>query len=296
MGLIFDIKRFAIHDGPGIRTTVFLKGCPLTCVWCHNPEGISQTPDIMWSREQCIACKTCENTCPHNALHVSDIALQVDAACTLCGACAEECPSHALKMIGKEMTVPQVVAEVEKDMIFYDQSQGGVTFSGGEPLMQPDFLLKLLKACKTQGIHTAVDTSGFAPFNVLSRVSEYTDVFLYDVKVINDTTHKKYTGVSNRSILKNLETLSGENEIIVRYPVIPGVNDSKKDVSDFRDFVSSLHLKEVTILPYHKAGIEKGNKLIPPTELFIADVPSAETIAAIEKVLKNVGLQVTRGG
>ena len=293
MGIIFDIKRYAIHDGPGIRTTVFLKGCPLTCVWCHNPEGITKEPEFMWSQQQCIHCKTCQNVCPQNALSFDHVLQIDDKKCTVCSACSDACPSQALVLLGKEMSVTQVVKEIEKDILFYDESNGGVTISGGEPLMQPDFLYTLLKVCKAHNIHTAVDTSGYAPFAVLSKVKKYTDLFLYDIKGINDEVHKKVTGVSNALILKNLKALSRTKDIIVRYPLIHDINDSKTDIEAFTEFISSIRVDHVDILPYHKTG-EKAKKL--KKALFVTDPPSTETIEDMRKMLKRSGLTVTIGG
>jgi len=296
MGLIFDIKRYAVHDGPGIRTTVFLKGCPLTCLWCHNPEGISKESELMWSKERCIHCKTCQNACLQGALTFSDDALHINKnTCTLCTTCADVCPSQALEVIGKEMTVTQVIKEIEKDTIFYDESKGGVTFSGGEPLMQPDFLYQLLKACKEQGIHTAVDTSGYSSSDVLLKIGAYTDLFLYDVKVINDRIHKETTGVSNNLILKNLkELLRAGKEIIVRFPLIPGVNDGEKDIGELGEFVSSVTVKKVNILPYHRAGIEKAKRL--NQNPFMCEPPSHGGVTSVKKMLEECGLNVTVGG
>jgi pyruvate formate lyase activating enzyme len=296
IGIVFDIKRYAIHDGPGIRTTVFLKGCPLNCLWCHNPEGISSEPEFMWRKERCIDCRECQKSCPREAISFSDRLLLDSQKCDLCGACWTACPSHALELIGKKMTVPHVMKEIEKDIIFYDESGGGVTFSGGEPLLQPDFLYNLLKACNKRGIHTAVDTSGYTSPDILLKISRYTDLFLYDVKVIDDEIHKKYTGVSNTLILENLKMLSNNKRVIVRFPVIPGVNDDKRSTQEIGTFLSSLPIEEVAILPYHKAGIEKGKRLTTPRNSFIRDVPSTKTLDRIGKELKYYGLKVTRRG
>jgi pyruvate formate lyase activating enzyme len=297
MGLIFDIKKYAIHDGPGIRTTIFLKGCPLTCWWCHNPEGIRREPEFMWSKERCLHCEACVNACPKNALSFSpegDLNITMQP-CNTCTACVTACHAQALELIGKEMTVEEVMKEIEKDTIFYDESKGGVTFSGGEPLMQPDFVYNLLKTCKERAIHTALDTCGYAPPDILKRISSITDLFLYDVKVINDEIHKKATGVSNALILENLKMLSRmKKDIIVRIPLIPGINDDEKSITDLGEFVSALHVKEVSILPYHKSGLEKMRKL--KKTIVHIDPPSPEKITALEKKLISYGLHVKRGG
>ncbi len=293
--MIFDIKRFAVHDGPGIRTTVFLKGCPLSCLWCHNPEGKKREPEFMWSEERCIACKTCQKVCPQGSLTFSE-GLKIDKTCTLCRMCVDACPSQALQLSGRTMTVAQVLEEVEKDRIFYDESQGGVTFSGGEPLMQPGFLYSLLKACKRQGIHTTVDTCGYASTDILLRMTRYTDLFLYDVKVIDDTTHIKMTGVSNSLILENLRRLSYmKKPAIIRFPFVPGVNDTEEDITDLGRFVSSLECaEEVDILPYHKGGIAKVKKLGKDTAEY--EPPSDKTLERARRILEDFRLKVKIGG
>jgi len=300
VGLIFDIKRFAIHDGPGIRTTVFLKGCPLNCLWCHNPEGKAREREFMWWKEKCVGCRDCENACTKSAISFYDDSLLLDKRkCDLCGACVNVCHSQALKLIGKEMTVAQIMKEIEKDMLFYDESRGGVTFSGGEPLMQPFFLHGLLKACKERGVHTAVDTCGHTNSDVLLEISKHVDLFLYDVKVINDEKHIKFTGVSNKLILDNLNMLSKiRQKLIVRFALIPGVNNDKEDILELGAFVSSLeNVKEISILPYHKGGIEKSKRLRKPEYLFfLSHSPTAETISEIERTLKDFGLMIQIGG
>ncbi|MBU7024617.1 MAG: glycyl-radical enzyme activating protein, partial [Theionarchaea archaeon] len=174
IGIIFDIKRYALHDGPGIRTTVFLKGCPLTCGWCHNPEGKNPRPELTWREERCIGCKSCQSTCPRDAIQYRDHPELNKTLCDLCGACVEICPSGALELVGTSVTENQVLDEIKKDILFYDQSNGGVTFSGGEPLAQPEFLYELVKACKEQEIHTTIDTCGYAPQESLLKIVDYT--------------------------------------------------------------------------------------------------------------------------
>jgi len=300
MGMVFDIRRYSIHDGPGIRTTVFHKGCPLDCLWCHNPEGKVREQEFMWWKERCIECRDCQKVCAKGAISFPDESLLLDRRkCDLCRACVDACHSQALTLVGKKMTVTQVVTEIEKDVFFYDESGGGVTFSGGEPLMQPYFLHSLLKACEQLGIHTAVDTCGYANPDVLSRISQHTDLFLYDVKVINDEKHMKFTGVSNNLILENLKKLSHNGQrIIVRFPLIPGVNDDEKDVLELGAFVSSLkNVEELSILPYHKSGVEKAKRLKKTKDLsFTSHSPSTETLNEIAKKLKDFGLKIQIGG
>jgi pyruvate formate lyase activating enzyme len=299
-GTVFDIKRYAIHDGPGIRTTVFLKGCLLKCPWCHNPEGRNQKPEFMWWAEKCIGCEDCRNACPEDAISFSDDSLFLDETkCDFCGACTDACPSEALKLVGDEMTVTQVLKVIEKDRAFYDQSGGGVSLSGGEPLLQPDFSLYLLRACKERGIHTAIDTCGHVDSKSLMRIAEHVDLFLYDLKLINEEKHKRFTGVSNQLILENLKKLSDSGQkTIVRLPLIPGVNDDGKDIQEVGEFVSSLGgLREVSVLPYHRGGIEKSRRLNrSEDQLYKNRPPSVETLSRVEKKLKSFGLKVELGG
>jgi len=298
--MVFDIKRYAIHDGPGIRTTVFLKGCLLNCSWCHNPEGKAREQEFMWWKERCIGCRDCQNVCTKGAISFLDDSFVFDnKKCDLCRACADACHSQALKLVGKEMTVTQAMKEIEKDMVFYDESGGGVTLSGGEPLLQPDFSASLLRACKEIGIHTAVDTCGHADSDIVSKVSKHVDLFLYDLKLINDEKHAKFTGVSNKLILENLKRLSDNGQkIIVRFPLVPGVNDDEKDVLELGGFVSSLKgVKELSILPYHKAGVEKSKRLKKQTDLFFVNhSPSVETLREVEQKLRGFGLRIQIGG
>jgi pyruvate formate lyase activating enzyme len=299
-GMVFDIKRYAIHDGPGIRTTVFLKGCLLNCPWCHNPEGKAKEQEFMWWKEKCMGCRECQSVCPKGAITFPDDFLLLDKTkCDLCKACVDACHSEALKLVGKNMTLTRVMKEIEKDTPFYDESGGGATLSGGEPLIQPDFSHRLLKACKELRIHTVVDTCGHADSDVLLKISKHVDLFLYDLKVISDEKHTKFTGLSNKLILENLKKLSHNGQkIIVRFPLVPGVNDDEKDISELGEFVSSLEgVKELSILPYHRTGVEKSKRLRKPTDLFFMNQsPSAETLSEIEKKLKDFGLKIQIGG
>lgn len=247
-----------------------------------------------------MGCRDCQDACTRSAISfLADSLLLDKRKCDLCEACVNACHSQALKLIGKEMKVTQIMQEIEKDTMFYDESKGGVTFSGGEPLMQPSFLLDLLRACKEIGIHTAVDTCGYADSDVLLKISKYVDLFLYDVKVIDDEKHIKFTGVSNKLVLDNLNRLSKIGQkIIVRFALIPGVNNDKEDILELGAFVSSVeNVEEISILPYHKGGIEKLKRLRKPEDLlFVSHFPTAETIGEIERTLKDFGLTTQIGG
>lgn len=298
-GNIFDIKRYAIHDGPGIRTTVFLKGCPLNCLWCHNPESVASRQQLIWRKERCLGCQDCQKSCPKGAISFSQEDLIINEnRCNLCGDCVAVCHSQALELIGKEMTVAQVMHEVEKDIPFYDESGGGVTFSGGEPLMQPDFLHSLVKACKEMEIHTAVDTCGYVNSDVLLRISEDVNLFLYDLKLVDNDKHIQFTGVSNQVILKNLKLLSQrEKKIIIRFPLIPGVNDDEENIIATGKFVASLkNVNELSILPYHRAAVEKFKRLHKTKKPFISHPPSPEELSVIKRIFNQLGLKTHIGG
>jgi len=298
-GIVFDFKKFSIHDGPGIRTTVFLKGCPLACWWCHNPESQARQPEMMLRDSRCIRCGACLAVCPAAAItrHGEDIVTD-RSLCTRCGQCAEVCFAEAREQIGREMTVAQVMAEIERDLSFYDESGGGVTFSGGEPLLQRDFLLALLKSCRAKDIHTAVDTSGFATWDTLERILPYTNLFLYDLKVMDEAKHRQVTGVSNRLILDNARALAARGcAIILRMAIIPGINDDADNIRRTAEFAAALpHLQGVSLLPYHTAAIDKYQRLHLPYGIAEITPPSAERLAEIAQTLNSFGLQVKIGG
>jgi len=298
-GMVFDIKKFSIHDGPGIRTTVFFKGCPLRCWWCHNPESQALEPELVFRANRCIRCEACLSVCAQGAISWDGDVVSTDMEeCVLCGACVEVCYAEAREIVGREMAVVQVMAEIERDVAFYDESGGGVTFSGGEPLLQRDFLLALLRACRKEEIHTAVDTCGFSPWETLDSIREYVDLFLYDLKLMDDARHRKFTGVSNKLILGNLQALAqrGHN-IVLRVPIIPGVNDDDGDISQIGAFAAAWpRLNRVDILPYHHAGVDKYNRLHRVYELPEIRPPSDERMAGIAEILRGFGLQVKIGG
>jgi pyruvate formate lyase activating enzyme len=298
-GVIFDVKKFSIHDGPGIRTTVFFNGCPLSCWWCHNPESQALEPEMTFWENRCIRCRACLAVCAQDAISWNGNGVSTDGQkCTLCGACVKACYAQARQIAGRETTVAQVMAEIEQDIAFYDESGGGVTFSGGEPLLQQGFLLALLVACKAKEIHTAVDTCGFAPWQTLNNIREHVDLFLYDLKLIDDARHQKFTGVSNELILENLQALSqrGHN-IVLRVPIVPGINDDDENIRQTGTFAAALPCVErVDLLPYHHAGTAKYERLNKVYELPEIRPPSDERMAGIARILKEFGLPVKIGG
>lgn len=298
-GTVFDIKKFSLHDGPGIRTTVFFKGCGLRCWWCHNPESQRPRPELLLRPELCIQCGACRAECPHGAVQPDGECFITDRArCDLCGSCVAVCAADAREIVGREMTVEQVMAKVLPDVIFYDQSGGGVTFSGGEPLLQVDFLLDLLRACKDHDLHTVVDTCGFASPETFERVRPYVDLFLYDVKLMDDARHRVVTGASNDLILDNLRRLAAhDHPVILRVPVIPRCNDDADTLRQIGALAQSLpNVIRVDLLAYHTLGIDKYKRLDRPNPMPETAAPSEGDMAAIRRLLESFGLNVTIGG
>jgi len=297
-GIIFDIKKFAIDDGPGIRTTIFFKGCPLRCWWCHNPEGQVLAPELIYRRRRCTGCAECVKDCPSKALSCVDGNISINRKkCNLCGRCSQRCPTDALSIIGKEMSVKEVLKEIDKDSIFYDESKGGVTVSGGEPLLQIGFLNALLEECKERNIRTAVDTCGYASRKAIDKIRDKVDLFLYDFKVMDEKKHRKYTGVSNKPILENFERLAenGSN-ILVRFAIIPGINDNQDNITKMAEFVLSHGVKNICLLPYHRTGIDKYKGLSRSYKLEKTQTPSDQNLRLIKEKLETFGLRVKIGG
>ena len=298
-GEIFDIKKYAIHDGPGIRTTVFFKGCPLSCWWCHNPESLGTATQRLYRGERCIGCQECLAACANGAIRQFEDQLQwIAADCRYCRICAQVCPAEAVEFIGQTMTVDEVVAEIAKDTLFYDQSGGGVTISGGEPLMQPSFLIQLLDACGEQGLHRTVDTSGQADTQTLLETALRTDLFLYDLKHMDPEKHYRYTGVSNDMILTNLKQLSRQGaRIIIRLPVIPGINADEENIERTGALAAALPgVIGISILPYHCAAETKYRNLDLKNKAFDIQRPCADVIASVARQLASYNLAVNIGG
>jgi pyruvate formate lyase activating enzyme len=293
-GMVFDIKKYSINDGPGIRTTVFLKGCPLDCWWCHNPESKSLKPELMYRANRCTLCAECVDDCPLGAISVNGVGTTDRTKCDNCGICAEICYNGARELLGREMTVAQVMKEIERDVPFFDQSGGGVTFSGGEPLMQRKFLTEMLRACRAHDIHTVVDTSGFATWEVLDGIRGDVNLFLYDLKSMDDERHKQYTGVSNKLILENLEKLSAVGaKCAVRIPLIPGVNDDAENLHESGKFLARLtNIISVELMGYHEIARGKYEALGMAYRLPETKAPSTEKMQSAAKILEVFGLSV----
>lgn len=285
---IFDIKRFAVHDGNGIRTTVFFKGCPLRCVWCHNPEGLSTEPQLGLYGHKCIACGECVSVCPSGAHGIVDNIHTLERSrCNVCGACSTVCLGEALILYGRELTVEELLARLLEDKDFYDNSGGGVTLSGGECLLQADVCAELLKHLKENGVHTAVDTCGLVPRESFDKVIPYTDIFLYDVKAYDEETHIRCTGRSNGQILENLRYLDGLGKPTeIRIPYVPEYNSDQTE--KIAKYLSAFkHITRIRVLPYHSnagskyAALNIKNSL--PNKL-----PAEEEIARAIKILRDI--------
>jgi pyruvate formate lyase activating enzyme len=296
-GLIFNVMRFSIHDGPGIRTTVFLKGCPLRCPWCHNPEGQAREPEVTYVQERCIRCGECVSRCPNGALHLNGHVQRDEKLCQRCGECADACSSDARQVVGRWMSVSEVLDDVLKDVVFFDESGGGLTISGGEPFMQAAFLESLLEACRSRKIRTVVDTCGHADPQVMRRSVKSVDLFLYDLKVMDGEKHQTLTGVKNDLILKNLRLLAECGaRVLARVPVIPGVNDDTENLEALADFLIPLHLRDVELLPFHRIGRDKYDRLRLHREMYDVSPPTAGEIENVRAHLNRCGLNVRVGG
>ena len=271
--MLFDIQRGSYVDGPGIRTTVFFKGCNLDCKWCHNPESKSADRQMLFYSDKCTGCGKCVSVCPNKG-----------KKCELCGKCALFCPRDARKLCGREYGIEEVMRELLRDKCFYENSGGGVTFSGGECMLQIDFLSEILRECKTEGIHTAVDTAGNVPFSYFERILPFTDLFLYDIKAFSAEKHKEGTGADNARILENAKRLSEKSKILFRIPVIGGFNDEETEMQKIADFLKDISHEKVELLPYHALGEHKYRALGKKAESF--SVPSPERMNAFRAMFE----------
>ena len=297
-GMVFDIQRYSVHDGPGIRTTVFLKGCNLRCFWCHNPESWRTGADLLFYPVKCIGCGKCLAVCPLGCHSVAGGGeRRIDRAkCTRCGACAKRCYAGALTLSGRERTVEDVMKSVRADAAFYKNSGGGMTISGGEPLLQPEFTLALLRAAKGEGIHTALDTAGHVDFALFQRALPHTDLLLFDCKCMDDTIHKDVTGVGNGRILENLRRLGqGSTPVWVRVPVVPGVNDTEQNMLALRAFLSGLPaVKRLDLLTYHNLGAGKHGNLGGEYAYKELKAPPKERLEELAGCFAGAAYEVTR--
>ncbi len=299
VGTIFDVKKYALHDGPGIRTTVFLKGCSLNCLWCHNPESHVLRPEHLFRANRCDQSGFCITECPNQALSmVEGVPTRNQDVCEMCGHCVIACPNGAWEIAGERKTVEQIVSEIEKDTIFYDQSSGGVTFSGGEPLMQPKFLLHALTECKRLEIHTAVDTSCYTPREELAKIAEFTDMFLCDVKHMDPTKHGQYTGIDLDQIHDNIRWLAEQGKtIILRMPLVPDYNNDDVNLHATGQFATSLATVErLDLLPYHNGDQIKKKRLERQIEEYGMRPPTDDEMAGAEAILSSYGIEVKIGG
>ena len=297
--VIFDIQKFSVHDGPGIRSLVFFKGCPLRCAWCSNPESQSKKPELVFFSNKCVGCRNCLSACRHGACRSDkDGGLRFDRRlCTGCGECAETCYADARVMLGRHMTVDDVLREVRRDAVFYRHSGGGVTLGGGEPALWPRFAARLLRALKAEGMHTAIETCGQVEYEEIERLLPYLDLVMYDVKHMDSAQHERYTGATNETVLANLDRLAAEDvEIVVRVPMIPGVNDDADNIGRTADFAASRGIARIDLLPYHRYAQDKYARLGLEYGLAGLQPPSAEHIAELATVVRSRELTCQIGG
>lgn len=291
-GLVFNIQRFSIHDGPGIRTTVFLKGCNLHCAWCHNPESISRRPQLEFNPSNCIGCGRCFEVCPAGAHIAAPEGHLIDRErCTGCFRCVDTCYAKALTAVGRSVSVQELVDSVETDVDYYRQSGGGVTFSGGECLLQSDFLLRVFKELKQRGIHIAVDTAGCLPYSTFEQVAPYVDLYLFDLKAFDPEVHRRLTGVRNEPIVENFQRLvAGGRRVWVRIPFIPGMND--REMPGIASLVKGLPVDRIELLPFHRLGEAKYKSLGIEDYDLSAHIPSDQEIENALNIFRDQGISI----
>jgi pyruvate formate lyase activating enzyme len=300
-GNIVRFERFAIHDGPGIRTVIFFKGCPLRCKWCSTPESQIISPEMVYYAAKCTHCGKCVSACPKAAIKLVEEKIITDKTlCDNCGKCIDVCPNDARQMMGEELTVAKVIEEVDKDAVFYWNSGGGVTLSGGEPTLQPKFALGILKACKERGIHTVMETCGYADWNVLDSLLKYLDWVYLDIKHILPSQHEKLTGKRNDLMLENCSKILKNYPritLVARIPVIPGYNDSEENILETARFVSRMQgITRLELLPYHRFGLHMYEALLKDYALADVITPTAERMHELEELAKTCGIQAQVGG
>jgi pyruvate formate lyase activating enzyme len=301
-GTILKIERFAIHDGPGIRTVVFLKGCPLRCKWCSTPESQDASVEIGYFLDECTRCARCAEVCPPKAISVSDDGniLTEKQVCNSCGQCVETCFAGARTRIGKRISVREVMCELEKDLVFYHNSDGGITLSGGEPTMQPEFCLGILKACREIGIHTAIETSGYADWDTLDPILRYSDLVYVDIKHMSSAEHEKLTEKRNELILENIQKIAAAHvniPLIIRIPVVPGHNDSRENVVNTAEFSCRLNrVERVELLPYHRFGISMYSVVMREYSLMNVEAPHEAHLRELQDLIRSYGIDVQIGG
>jgi len=295
-GLIFNIQRFVLHDGPGIRTTIFFKGCSLSCLWCHNPESINPFPELLFRKDRCNACGDCMLSCPKEAIVLTNSNVKIlNDKCNICGSCLPSCNTRALEIAGEFYTVEQVMDEILRDMAFYEQSNGGITISGGEPLMQLEFLHDLVQRAKNENLHVCLDTSGYSKWSNIKKILKYIDIFLYDVKTLNEERHLKLTGVSNKIILDNLNNLLKEGaQIIIRTPIILGYNflNLEKEVHDHLINLIQSGFNDFELIPYHRFGEVKYEFLRRKYDLKVLPVDIDKLNILVESLKKEYSINV----
>jgi len=299
-GLIYDIQRFAIHDGPGIRTLVFMKGCPLKCLWCSSPYTQKLSPEILYIQSNCKLCLCCVDECPIKAIKLSDKGkIEINRnVCNTCGQCVEVCKNQALKLAGKQITIEELFQDIMKDNPFYRRSKGGVTIGGGEPTMQHEFVRELLKKCKQNYLHTAMETCLYVKWENLEKVLDHVDLLYFDIKHMDTHIHKELTGVSNELILENARKASKMRPIIIRIPLIPGYNDTEENLIKTAKFAAELgdNLLRIELLPYHKFGTGTYEQLGKKYELKEIEPPSEEYMKKLKELVECCGVQAQIGG